>query len=276
MTCCSKHDSQGWRTRFRPAIVFLLQVGLTVGSWHFIALFIEATRGVPFPTPRGTLGRCLSLLCGSPLLDHTIYRHLFDSLTRWTAGFSLAVLIGVPLGLLIGRWTILECLFLPMVHILQLIPGLAWIPIAILVLGVCPEATIFMISVTALAPIVLNVVSGVKRVDGTYMRAARMMGTGEGSLFLHVLIPGALPEILGGLRIGLGNGWRVLVAGEMVVGTGTGLGYAIIQARWTLDYEGAFACVLFICLIGLLVEHLTMRQLERSTIEKWGLTRVAW
>ena len=86
-----------------------------------------------------------------------------------------------------------------------------------------------------------------------------------------MLLPGALPHILSGLRIGLGNGWRVLLAAEMVVGAGTGLGYSIIQARWTLDYSSAFACLLVILGIGLTVEHLVFAPLERWTVERWRL-----
>ena len=92
---------------------------------------------------------------------------------------------------------------------------------------------------------------------------------------LQVLLPGSLPAILSGLRIGLGNGWRVLVAAEMIVGTGTGLGYSIIQARWTLDYASAFACLGVICVIGLVFEQFIFNPLEQRTIERWALDRDA-
>ena len=101
------------------------------------------------------------------------------------------------------------------------------------------------------------------------------MGAGKKALFLQVLLPGSLPAILSGLRIGLGNGWRVLVAAEMIVGTGTGLGYSIIQARWTLDYTSAFACVGVICAIGLVFEQFIFNPLEQRTIERWALDRDA-
>jgi ABC-type nitrate/sulfonate/bicarbonate transport system permease component len=100
-----------------------------------------------------------------------------------------------------------------------------------------------------------------------------MLGAGRKTLFLRVLLPGSLPQILSGLRIGLGNGWRVLVAAEMIVGTGTGLGYAIIQARWTLDYASAFVCIIVICLVGLATERLIFSPLEKKTVERWGLSR---
>ena len=90
-------------------------------------------------------------------------------------------------------------------------------------------------------------------------------------LFFRLLIPAALPSLTSGLRVGLGTGWRVLVAAEMIVGTGTGLGFSIIQSRWTLDYTSSFACILVICSIGLLFEQVFLKQLEKRTIERWTL-----
>ena len=98
-----------------------------------------------------------------------------------------------------------------------------------------------------------------------------MLGARGTTLVSRVLLPGALPHILSGLRVGLGNGWRVLLAAEMVVGTGTGLGYSIIQSRWTLDYISAFACLVVIMSIGLGFERVVFATLERWTIERWRL-----
>jgi ABC-type nitrate/sulfonate/bicarbonate transport system permease component len=188
-------------------------------------------------------------------------------------GFTIAAVVGVGYGLAAGWHRLLDNATAAIVTMLQLIPGLAWIPVAILVFGIGENATIFMIVMTAFPPIAISVVNGVKRLDANYFRAAQMMGANRKTLFLRVLIPGALPAIISGLRIGLGNGWRVLVAAEMIVGTGTGLGYSIIQSRWTLDYKSAFACVGVICFIGLLFEKLVFYQLEKRTVQRWALDR---
>ena len=215
------------------------------------------------------LGRLLS---GTTLAGRSIYRHVLDSLVRWGWGFGIAAATGTLYGLLAGWKRRAEQLTVPIVHMLQLVPGLAWIPVALLLFGIGERATIFMIAITAFSPIAINVLSGVKRVDGTYIRAGRMMGATGATLFVRVLIPGSLPSILAGLRIGMGNSWRVLVAAEMVVGTGTGLGYAIIQSRWTLDYQAAFACLAIICLIGLVLERCVFSAIERVTVDRWGLS----
>jgi ABC-type nitrate/sulfonate/bicarbonate transport system permease component len=261
------------RGRSRRLLAGLAAAGVVVGLWYAVALLATHTRGVDFPTPWQTLRSLADLLAGRPLSGHSLYRHVLHSLLRWAVGFAVASAAGIAYGLLAGSHAGLERLTVPTVHVLQLVPGLAWIPAAILLFGIGERATVFLIAVTAFPPVAINVLGGVKRVDATYLRAARMMGTGRLGLLLRVLIPGALPQALSGLRIGLGNGWRVLVAAEMIVGTGTGLGYSIIQARWTLDYASAFACVAVICLVGLLVERLVLARLERRTVERWELAR---
>jgi len=203
--------------------------------WEAVARAVLALKGVPFPTPEGAFAQLLRLLAGRPLLEHPLYTHLAHSLMRWGVGFGLAAGTGLAAGLLLGWWRGLDRVTRPIVYVLQLVPGLAWIPIALLLFGVGERATIFMIFVTALAPVVINTIAGVQGVDPGYVRAAQMMGAAPRSLFFRVLLPAAVPHLLSGLRVGLANGWRVLVAAEMIVGTGTGLGYSILQARWTLS-----------------------------------------
>jgi len=241
--------------------------------WQAVAWSVDWLRGVPFPTPVETGSKLLRMLAGEQFLGHSIYLHTLSSMGRWLSGFSIAVVSGALVGMAAGRWQTLERLIMPTVQVLQLIPGLAWIPVAILLLGIGDGATLFMIAVTAFAPIAINVAGGVKQVDEMYIRAARMLGLNNRMLFRTVLLPGALPHILSGLRVGLGSSWRVLVAAEMVVGRGTGLGYAIIQSRWTLDFAKAFVCIAIICVIGLIVERVIFIPLEKRTIELWGLKR---
>jgi ABC-type nitrate/sulfonate/bicarbonate transport system permease component len=250
--------------RLIPIIIFIL-------IWQGTAIVVHVYRHVAFPNPWETTLTLFHLLAGTPLADHPIYLHIRDSLGRWLLGFGIASISGIAYGLVAGWSRSFKDATYLILHILQLIPGLAWIPVAILCFGIGETATIFMIAITAFTPIALNVLSGVEQLDTTFVRAARMLGANGRALLFHVLLPGALPNILSGLRIGLGNGWRVLVAAEMIVGTGTGLGYSIIQARWTLDYRAAFACLMVICLIGLLVEHLIFNPLEKATVSKWNL-----
>ena len=246
---------------------------IPLALWWGLAAIVMHLRHVAFPAPGETALRLIELARGRLLNDATVYRHVADSLQRWALGFGLAVGVGVSSGLLLGWSRLLERLSMPTVTVLQLVPGLAWIPVAILLFGIGQRATVFMIAVTAVAPIIINTTAGVKGVNELFIRAARMMGANDQTLFTRVLLPGSLPHLLSGIRVGFANGWRVLVAGEMIVGTGTGLGYSIIQSRWTLDYAGAFVCIAIICAIGLLVERGFLLPLERRTVERWGLAR---
>ncbi len=259
--------------KYNEFIYALAAVVLLLFLWFLVATTVTWLRDVPFPTPLSTFKRLAVLLNGEQLLEYSLYLHTFNSLLRWLIGFVIAATSGLMFGVVAGWWKPLALIAMPTVHVLQLIPGLAWIPVALLLFGVGEESTVFMIAMTAFAPVAINVVSGVRQIDETYIRAARMLGLNRYMLFSRVLLPGALPQILSGLRVGLGNGWRVLVAAEMIVGSGSGLGYAIIQSRWTLDFTSAFACLVIICLIGLAVERLIFLPLERRTIEVWGLQR---
>jgi len=247
-----------------PFLLFLL-------FWQGIALLVEGLRGVPFPTPWQTMVRLARLMAGEPLSDNLLHRHVGDSVQRWLTGFGLASVLGLCYGLAAGLMHRLELATSQIVHLLQLIPGLAWIPIAILIFGIGEAATIFMIAMAAFPPVAITVLAGVKHLDTTYLRAARMLGARSQALVFQILLPAALPATLSGLRLGLGNSWRVLLAAEMVVGTGTGLGYAIVESRWTLDYTGAFACLAMIAAIGILIEYGLFRPLERKVFQRYQL-----
>jgi NitT/TauT family transport system permease protein/taurine transport system permease protein len=253
-------------------IQVLLPVAVVLCIWELAAQVVLLSRGVAFPTPWQTAVRLGQLMAGETLSNHDLTVHITSSLRRWLMGFSIAATLGIGYGLIAGRVRWVEKATAGIPQLMLLVPGLAWIPVAILLFGIGETATIFMIAISAFAPMAINVLAGIKNIDIHLIRAAQMMGAGKNALFFRVLIPAALPSVISGLRIGLGTGWRVLVAAEMVVGSGTGLGYSIIQARWTLDYAASFACIAVICMIGLMTEHVFLRQIEKQTIMRWTLT----
>lgn len=259
------------RDRIRRVLWAVAPLALGLGAWALVAAVVRPR--APFPGPLETLQRLVELLGGSRLLDYSIYVHAGASLARWLTGFVIGASAGAAIAALIGWSRVIERLTMPLVYVLQLIPGLAWIPIAILLFGIGNRATVFMIVMTALAPVAVNMVAGLKSASEEHLRVARMTGAGARQTFLHVLLPGSIPHLMSGLRVGLGNSWRVVVAAEMVVGTGTGLGYSIIQSRWTLDYSSAFVCIILICLVGLAIEYLGFARLEQATVQRWGMVR---
>lgn len=252
----------------------LLALGVIVFIWYLIVWIVSYTRGVTFPSPLQTFIRLVKLLLVQEELNgYTIYEHILHSfLFRWFIGYALAVVIGLILGVLMGASKLIRDIFMPFIYIIQLIPGLAWIPIALLLFGIGNPATIFMIFITALAPIVINTSGGIQGVPVMYVRAARMMGASRLRVFLQVMLPASILSVVNGLRIGFANGWRVLIAAEMIVGVGVGLGYSIIQGtEITLDYEAAFVCILIICLIGISFEKGVFALIEKTITKKMGL-----
>lgn len=254
-------------------LLALSPVALVILGWLSIAAIVGWLRGATFPGPLETVLRTLDLITGSELLGHSLYLHAGASLTRWVVGFGLGALVGTGLAIATGWSWWAGRIIMPLVYVLQLVPGLAWIPIAILVFGIGNTATVFMIVVTALAPVAVNMTAGIRGAQEQHLRVAQMAGAGPRETFTNVLLPSSVPHLMSGLRIALGNSWRVVVAAEMVVGSGTGLGYSIIQSRWTLDYTSAFVCIGVICLVGLLVEYVVFTRIEAATIRRWGMVR---
>jgi ABC-type nitrate/sulfonate/bicarbonate transport system permease component len=224
-----------------------------------------------FPGPWETARRAYEVIVrGQPLLGHSVFMHTAVSLLRWGIGFALAAVLGILAGTALGRIPLLHRACMPLIYVLQLIPGLAWIPVTILLFGLGDGSTIFMITMAAFPPMVINVVAGMRTTPAAYLAVARMVGANRRTVFWQVLVPASIPHLLSGMRVALGNSWRVVVAAEMVVGAGTGLGYSIIQSRWTLDYAGAFVCIAVIAVIGLLTEHLLIVRIEQRTLQRWG------
>jgi len=255
----------------KQIVLFALPILIGLAVWQVVAVLVSSLRHVPFPTPLDTLRRAIELFGLKPFLEHTIFTHTVASLFRWAVGFGVASVCGILIGTALGRASVLHSIFMPLVYVLQLIPGLAWIPVTILMFGIGEGSTIFMIAMTGFAPVVINAVAGMRSANKMHIAAARMVGASPSTIFWKVLVPGSVPHLLSGLRVALANSWRVVVAAEMIVGTGTGLGYSIIQSRWTLDYASAFVCIFVIALIGLVTERLLFERIEKRTIQRWGM-----
>ncbi len=248
----------------------LMAILIVLFVWWLIVLELKYVKGTIFPSPIDVINRVFQLVKGENLYNHTILTHLLQSLFRWSAGYILAVIFGIITGLVLGSSNIIYRLLMPGIYILQLIPGLAWIPIAMLLFGIGNISTIFMIFIMGYMPVVINTVGGIKGIPLIYVNAAKMMGAEKFTIYFKVLIPAAALSIINGLRIGLANAWRVLIAAEMIVGVGVGLGFIIIQSRWSLDFEAAFCSIIIIAGIGLLVEKGFFGILENTISHKLG------
>jgi NitT/TauT family transport system permease protein len=191
------------------------------------------------------------------------------SLFRVTWGFLLAVVVGVPIGLLLGWFRPAHQAFNPLIQVLRPISPIAWIPLAILWFGVSDAAPIFLIFLASVFPITVSATAAVQNMQPVYLRAARNFGLQGAELLRRVILPATLPQIVTGVRIALGVAWLVVVAAEMIA-VNSGLGYLIIDARNAgKRYDLVVAGMLIIGLIGLALD-LLVRRLERFEEVSWG------
>jgi ABC-type nitrate/sulfonate/bicarbonate transport system permease component len=219
-----------------------------------------------FP-PLETIGATFVQLTVSGVLLH----HTFDTLIRLAVGFALAAVIGVAIGILMGRSRRAEDYLLPLVSIGAPIPGLAYAPLFLLWFGPGNMPTVILVAFVSAFPIIYNAWTGVKAVKDIWVRSAQAMGANDRRLFRHVILPGALPYIMTGLRLGLAQAWRILVGVEMLAAVPWGLGWLIFGAQEFLNTDVMLAGIVVIALIGLALEKLVFQPLEQYTLVRWGM-----
>jgi NitT/TauT family transport system permease protein len=197
--------------------------------------------------------------------------HAAETLYRLAAGFAVAAVAGVAIGIAMGRSKRTEDLLLPLVSIGAPIPGLAYAPLFLLWFGLGDTGSIILVAFVAAFPVIQNSWTGVKAVKEIWIRAAQTMGAEGRRLFRHVILPGSLPYVLTGLRLGLAQAWRILVAVEMLAAVQWGLGWLIFGAREFLNTDAMLAGIAVIGAIGLALEKLVFQRLENYTVVRWGM-----
>ncbi|SHN66423.1 ABC transporter permease [Bradyrhizobium erythrophlei] len=160
----------------------------------------------------------------------TILTHVWKSMQRVYGGFFLAAVIGIPLGMMLGRIKVLRQLLDPTISVLRPIPVTAWLPLSMIFFGLGPNAAIFLVFLGAFYPILLNTMFGVRSIDPKLFEAASMLGCSGAGLFRQIVLPASLPSIFNGLRIAHGFAWILIVVGEMT-GVPTGLGSVVMDGR---------------------------------------------
>jgi NitT/TauT family transport system permease protein len=207
--------------------------------------------------------------------DGSMFRHAGATLYRLLCGFALAVAVGVPLGVLMGRFRPVGHFFMPLASALMPIPSLAWVPVFILWFGLGNTVSILIVFYAALFPMLLNAWSGVLAVNQLWLRAAGAMGADGHALFWKVILPGAAPFIITGLRQAFLRAWIAVVGAEMLASSDFGLGWVIYDAKEFLNTDLMLATLVVIGCLGFLFERLVFRSLERATVERWGMVQAA-
>jgi NitT/TauT family transport system permease protein len=250
-----------WRAVARTAFPFLVVGAL----WEAVAhagLFHPRL----FP-PLEAVASQLVRLTVSGVLPH----HAADTLLRLAAGFVLAAAAGIAVGIAMGRWRVAEDVLLPPVSMAAPVPGIAYAPLFLLWFGPGSASTVLLVGFVSAFPVVFNTWTGVKSVKEVWLRSAIAMGADGRRLFLKVVLPGALPYVLTGLRLGLAQAWRILVGVEMLAAVPWGLGWMIFGAREFLNTDVMLAGVAVIGAVGLALEKGVFQRLERYTVVRWGM-----
>lgn len=242
----------------------LALVALVLAIWWLV---VVKTQSVIFPTP-------LQVVTGAwELVEQgTLWEHIASSLMRVGVGFLFAILVAVPIGLWMGWVDGIYRTLNPFFQMLRPISPIAWIPVAILWFGVGEVSPIFIIFIASVFPMIVQTASGVHTIDQRYIRAAQNFRVSRYKLFRQVVIPAVLPQMIVGLRVGIGVAWLVVVAAEMIA-LKSGLGYLIMDSRNAGNrYDLVIAAMAIIGTIGLMLDG-TARSLEKLKSVRWRYVR---
>ena len=247
-------------------VAFVFPLAVVGGVWAFLA-WLHIYPDYLFPSPNSVFAKGWQMARSGDLL-----RHSAASMYRLGFGFVVGLVLALPLGILIGVNRAASALFMPPITFFQAIPGLAWVPLAILWLGLGPAAVVFIIFNSVFFPILFNTVLGIRSIPENMVNAALCLGASPRVLVREVYLPGALPSIVAGVRLGAGYGWRALIGGEMIA-TSTGLGFMIFDARQFLGTDVVILGMVVIGILWLVLDALILRPLEKRTVIRWGTVR---
>lgn len=193
------------------------------------------------------------------------------SLYRLLAGVGLALVLGTAIGLAIGLTKWGRAIFKPIISALMPIPTLAWTPVLLLIFGIDNRTTITVVFIAASFEVIYNVVTGLEMMTRKVYWVAASMGASRLQTFRYVILPGIMPYLITGLKLGVGYAWRALIAAEMLAASSYGLGFMIYDAQEYMDMKIIYGGILAISVMGLLIERVAIGALERHTVKKWGI-----
>ena len=253
-------------SRSEHALLSLGGATVFLGVWQGLAASGLVSKFVlPAPSEVVTAGLTMAV---EPFAGDTLEGHMIASLGRWAMGFGLAAGIGVPLGLAMGYWRLLDAMVSPIFEAYRYIAPLAWVPFAALWFGTGIGGPVMVIFTGAFAPCLLNAYRGAQLVEPYLIEAARTLGASSLRVMAEVLLPGALPSVVAGLRLGAGVGWQSLIGAELIV-VSSGIGYVLVQGQSNLAPEIVMAAMLAVGLTGLLLD-VALQFAESRIKQRWG------
>ena len=250
------------------SLIFVAPLAVLVGLWAIAVPLFDINPRV-FPSVPSVAAAALE-----SIRDGTLIQHIGASLLRVALGTLIGIVTAVPLGIAMGVSPGIATFLAPLFRFFSVLAGIAWIPIATLWFGYGFGAIVFVIFNAVFFVVAYNTLLGVSTIPLSLRNAAASLGAGRWAMLTQVLLPGALPNIVTGVRTGLGFAWRALIAAEMIA-TNVGLGYMLFVARDFYRTEVIILGMIVIGLIWLAIDRLLLVPLERATIERWGMVRRA-
>ena len=257
------------RNKYGPVLLHLipplLGFALFLGLWAVIAQYSPN-----LPGPAKTWDAAV-VLFSDPFYDkgpndQGIGWNVLNSLQRVGLGFGLAALIGIPLGFMIGRFTFLNRMTAPIISLLRPVSPLAWLPIGLLVFQAANPASIWVIFISSIWPIIINTADGVTHVPQDYMNVAKVLKLSEWKIFTKILFPSVLPYLMTGIRLSIGVAWLVIVAAEMLTG-GVGIGFWVWDEWNNLNVAHIIIAIFVVGIVGLLLEQSLLLLAKRFNYE---------
>ncbi|RLP74692.1 ABC transporter permease [Xanthobacter tagetidis] len=269
----AKSDLRPVRRRRGPAVgpgarltlLSAASIAFALGLWFALA----ASGLLPkmlLPSP-WDVAQALVKNIGVPFAGATLQQHLLASLGRFSAGFALAVAVGVPVGLMMGWFAPFRHAFAPFFETFRFIAPLAWVPFAALWFGTGIGGPILIVFSGAFAACVINTYRGARMTDERLIEACRTLGAGNWRLIVDVLLPSALPSIMAGIRVAAALGWQSLIGAELIVAS-SGVGYLIVQGQGSVETPIVMAGMATIGFVGLLID-LGLRQIDARIGRGW-------
>ena len=249
-------------------LISALTLSALVAIWWAVTAF-GLIEPLFLPPPSAVLQKGW-LLATTGYMESTLWQHLGASLGRIGLGLLIAVLTAIPVGIAIGRNRIAQGILDPLIEFYRPIPPLAYLPLIVIWCGIGELSKVLLIYLAIFAPIAIATATGVRTVDPAKLRAAQSLGATRSQLIRHVILPSALPDILTGIRIGLGVGWSTLVAAELIAAT-SGLGFMVQSAAQFLVTDVVILGILVIAVIAFALE-MSLRALQRRLVPWHGQT----
>lgn len=240
--------------------ISLLTLGALLALWWLVAR-LELISPLFLPPPAQVLQQLLTLAGPQGFMDATLWQHLAASLQRILIALAAATLCGVTVGLAMGLSPTLRGMLDPLIELYRPVPPLAYLPLMVIWFGIGETSKVLLIYLAIFAPVAMATLAGVQGARQVRLRAARALGANRWQVLWYVIVPGALPDMLTGLRIGLGVGWSTLVAAELIAAT-RGVGFMVQAAGEFLATDVVLAGILVIALIAFTLE-LGLRALQR-------------